>query len=48
MRCFCPLPYYTINEEKGKNMGERKSVTAENFINTLFLEPHTRCYMMYQ
>lgn len=30
MRCFCPLPYYILKEEKGKNMGERKSATAEN------------------
>ncbi|KKR03529.1 MAG: hypothetical protein UT32_C0050G0002 [Parcubacteria group bacterium GW2011_GWC2_39_14] len=30
MRCFCPLHYYLI-VEKGKNMGERKSVTAENY-----------------
>jgi len=31
MRCFCPIPYYILIEEKGKNMGERKSATAENY-----------------
>jgi len=30
MRCFYPLPYYIPKEEKGKNMGERKSATFES------------------
>ena len=30
MRCFCQPPYYILKEERGKNMDERKSATAEN------------------
>jgi hypothetical protein len=37
MRCFCPHPYYILNEEKGKNMGERKSATAEKLLPHFFL-----------
>ena len=36
MRCFCPLPYYILTEEKGKNMGEVK-MTFHKIIKESFL-----------
>jgi len=47
MRCFCPLPYYILIEEKDKNMGKRKSATFENDLRTFSFTSYTLLYDVY-